>query len=161
LFYHSKNGVPAKDRKTCRKAERPKIAENKNGVNTLASIRLSKDNNQKDMNSSSIIDQISESLEGSIMQENPNGNLERSERLISIGTGAFIGLKGLGNIFSHPLIALTELGLGGALLYRGMTGFCHVKAAMAAQEGNPVAVKEMDRPSASEVNDRIDPEVAY
>lgn len=115
------------------------------------------------MNSSTMINQLGDSLEGSIMQPNPNANIERSERMLSIGAGAFIGLAGLSNIFSHPLMALTELGVGGALLYRGITGYCHVKAlANEHQEGSMSLMgDEMSTSGRSEVNDRIDPEVAY
>lgn len=74
----------------------------------------------------SIINQAGDVLEHSLLQENPFANIGRSERLLSVGTGTFIALKGLSNLFSHPLIALGELGIGGALLYRGITGFCAI-----------------------------------
>ena len=110
----------------------------------------------------SMINQISDSFEGSFLQENEHANIQKSERLLSLGAGAFIGLKGIGNLFSHPLMALTELGIGGALIYRGMTGFCHLKAAMNDQRtGAEQHADNLSRMSPSEVNNRIDPEVAY
>ena len=110
----------------------------------------------------SMIDQISDSFEGSLLQENENANIQKSERMLSLGAGAFIGLNGLGNIFSHPLRALVKLGLGGALLYRGMTGFCHLKAAMTDQRTAATQhADSLSQMSASEVNNRIDPEEAY
>lgn len=75
----------------------------------------------------SIIDTIANKLEGTILQESANANVGTSERILSLGAGAFIALKGISNVFSHPLIAITELGVGGALLYRGLTGYCAVK----------------------------------
>ncbi|MEJ6980778.1 DUF2892 domain-containing protein [Pedobacter sp. P351] len=75
----------------------------------------------------SIINRLSDTLNSSILQENENANVGTSERIISVGAGAFIALKGISNIFSHPLLALTELGSGGLLLYRGLTGYCPVK----------------------------------
>ena len=82
----------------------------------------------------SIINKVSDSLNSSIFQENANGNVGQTERIISAGAGAFIALKGITNVFSHPFLALTELGLGTALLYRGVTGYCPVKEKMDPRE---------------------------
>jgi hypothetical protein len=82
----------------------------------------------------SIIDRLTDTLNSSILQENENANVGKSERIISVGAGAFIALKGITNVFSHPFLALTELGLGGALLYRGLTGYCPVKEKLDEQE---------------------------
>lgn len=84
----------------------------------------------------SIINNLTDTLNSSILQENANANVGKSERIVSVGAGAFIALKGITNVFSHPLIALTELGLGGALLYRGITGYCPVKEKMDEQENS-------------------------
>ena len=59
----------------------------------------------------SIINNLTDTLNHSILQENANANVGKSERIVSVGAGAFIALKGITNVFSHPLIALTELGL--------------------------------------------------
>ena len=75
----------------------------------------------------SMINRIGNTMDGSLLQDNPDANVSRSERYLSLGTGAFIALKGITNIFSHPLIALTELGIGSLLLYRGTTGYCPMK----------------------------------
>ena len=74
-----------------------------------------------------MINKVSETLNKNVLQQNPNANVEKSERLVSLGAGAFIALKGLTNVFSHPLLAIAELGVGGYLLYRGETGYCPVK----------------------------------
>jgi hypothetical protein len=84
----------------------------------------------------SIINQVSDTLNSSILQENANANVGQTERIISVGAGAFIALKGITNVFSHPFLALTELGLGSALLYRGLTGYCPVKEKMDEKELN-------------------------
>jgi len=78
----------------------------------------------------SMINKLSDTLNSSILQENTNGNVGKSERIVSIGSGAFIALKGISNVFSHPYLAMTELGLGGVLLYRGLTGYCPIKEKM-------------------------------
>ena len=77
--------------------------------------------------SNSIIGNLANSLEGSVLQHNGNANVGKTERIISVGTGAFIALKGITNLFSSPLLALSELAIGGGLLYRGVTGYCAVK----------------------------------
>ena len=74
-----------------------------------------------------MINKVSETLNKNVLQQNPNANVEKSERLVSLGAGAFIALKGLTNVFSHPWLAIAELGVGGSLLYRGVTGYCPVK----------------------------------
>jgi hypothetical protein len=51
----------------------------------------------------------------------------KSERILSIGTGIFITFSGLSRLFSSPLLAITELGLGALLLDRGISGHCVVK----------------------------------
>ena len=113
------------------------------------------------MDSTSMINQIGDALEGSLLQPNEFANIEKSERLVSVGAGAFIGLKGITNVFSNPLLAIIEMGIGGALLYRGITGYCPVKDMVSESSSSLRIVEGMDTPSASEVNDRIDPEVAY
>jgi hypothetical protein len=83
----------------------------------------------------SIINRVSDTLSNSsLLQESANANVGTTERAISIGAGAFIALKGVTNLFSSPLLALSELGVGGALLYRGVTGYCPVKEKLDEQE---------------------------
>jgi len=66
-------------------------------------------------------------LKDTLLPENPNANVGKTDRIISIGTGAYIFFKGITNLFSHPVLALTEAGVGAALLHRGITGSCSVK----------------------------------
>lgn len=66
-------------------------------------------------------------LKDSILTNNPNANVGKTDRIISVGTGTFILFKGITNLFSHPLLALTEVGVGAALLHRGVTGSCEIK----------------------------------
>ncbi|TZF86315.1 DUF2892 domain-containing protein (plasmid) [Pedobacter sp. BS3] len=86
------------------------------------------------------LNSIGNTLEEALLQDNPNANVERSERILSIGAGAFVFIKGIGNLFSHPLLALGELALGGGLVYRGVTGYCPVKAAK--NLGNDAIIEE-------------------
>jgi hypothetical protein len=75
----------------------------------------------------SMINNVGNNLKNSLLQDNPNANIEMSERIVSLGTGAFLALKGGSNLFSHPFIALLELAIGGSLLYRAITGYSFVK----------------------------------
>lgn len=84
----------------------------------------------------SIMNTITDALNCSMLQESEHANVGKSERIISVGTGAFITLKGISNLFSHPLLALAELGFGGALLYRGLTGYCPVKERIDSQSAS-------------------------
>lgn len=86
-----------------------------------------------------IVDTIKDTFKGPILQENPNANVAKSERILSLATGAFILFQGLTNIFSHPVIALGEVAVGGTLLQRGITGYCPVKAMIEGKQ-DPVPV---------------------
>ncbi|GAA4806468.1 hypothetical protein GCM10023231_39600 [Olivibacter ginsenosidimutans] len=54
-------------------------------------------------------------------------NIDFSERIISIGTGTYMIYKGVRELFKKPLLALGQVAIGSALLYRGATGTCDVK----------------------------------
>lgn len=62
-------------------------------------------------------------------------NLAFSERLICVGTGAYMVFNGLSKLFRRPLSAIGEVAIGGALLYRGGVGYCPAKA-YCQQEGD-------------------------
>ncbi len=72
----------------------------------------------------SSIEQITETLEDSVLKVNPNANIAKTERVLSIFTGSIILFKGVKNVFSHPAIALTELAVGFYLVKRGVDGYC-------------------------------------
>lgn len=64
---------------------------------------------------------------GSILYPGTYSNIENSERIVSAAFGAFMFWKGASDLFSKPSNAVWELIIGGALLYRGATGYCAVK----------------------------------
>jgi len=74
------------------------------------------------------ISKLTDTLEDSLLQPNENANVDKSERVLSLITGAYIFCKGITNLFSHPVIAMSEALIGGALLHRGVTGYCALKA---------------------------------
>ncbi len=91
------------------------------------------------------ITQLACTLEDSLLQPNENANVDKSERILSIATGTFILWRGLTNIFSHPVIGLGELAIGGTLLHRGVTGYCPVKAMTKEEDPIPdtILITEM------------------
>lgn len=75
------------------------------------------------------------------LPDRADANISKSERVLSIATGAFILFHGVKNIFSCPLVGLGEVAAGGALMRRGFTGNCKLKA-LAEEESttDPVIV---------------------
>lgn len=71
--------------------------------------------------------ELTGTLKESLLQDNENANVEQSERILSLAAGSFVFIKGIGNLFSHPTLALGELIVGGMLVHRGVTGYCAVK----------------------------------
>lgn len=84
-----------------------------------------------------IINNIKDTLEDSLLKEDLNTNLGKTERILSAVAGTYIALKGLGNIFSHPLIATGELIIGYSLLNRGLTGHCAISERLERADCGP------------------------
>ncbi|MFZ4861483.1 YgaP family membrane protein [Sphingobacterium sp. Mn56C] len=59
-----------------------------------------------------------------------DGNVGTSERILSVVAGGFILGVGIKKIIKNPISALTGLSIGGALIYRGITGHCTAKSAL-------------------------------
>jgi hypothetical protein len=93
------------------------------------------------MNTSRITDNLSNTSGCTLLEVNENTNVSKSERILSIGSGGFIFLKGISNLFAHPLLALAEVTLGAFLVHRGITGHCEVKP-MIDQPGDPAIEAE-------------------
>lgn len=62
-------------------------------------------------------------------------NVGQTERMVSVGLGAFLLSSGLGNLTKHPIKGLLRTIMGGALLYRGVSGHCPVYASMGKTKG--------------------------
>ena len=48
------------------------------------------------------IKEVLTDLKDSVLTNNPNANVGKTDRIISVGTGTFILFKGISNLFSHP-----------------------------------------------------------
>ncbi|TCV19980.1 DUF2892 family protein [Sphingobacterium alimentarium] len=59
-----------------------------------------------------------------------DGNVGTSERILSVIAGGLILSIGVKQILKNPFTAISGVGLGGALVYRGITGKCTIKAAV-------------------------------
>ena len=68
--------------------------------------------------------------------------MDKSEKIVSVGAGAFIFLKGISNIISSPTLALAELAIGGGLIYRGVSGYCPIKEMIDKKEDRAMLVRE-------------------
>ena len=62
-------------------------------------------------------------------------NVGQTERMVSVGLGAFLLSSGLNNLTRHPIKGLLRTFIGGALLYRGVSGHCPVYASMGKTKG--------------------------
>ncbi|MCW8311823.1 YgaP family membrane protein [Sphingobacterium thalpophilum] len=81
-------------------------------------------------------DKIKSKIEDDCIEE----NIGTSERVLSVIAGGFILGMGVKKLFKSPLTGFSGLTLGGALIYRGVTGHCDVKKAL---EGNDVKKVEV------------------
>lgn len=62
-------------------------------------------------------------------------NVGQTERLVSVGLGAFILSSGFNNLFKHPIKGLIRTVVGGYLLYRGASGHCSIYGSMGKTKG--------------------------
>jgi uncharacterized membrane protein len=67
-------------------------------------------------------------------------NIDQGERGVSVVAGSYILLKGLKNLFKHPVLGLLETVAGGFLVYRGATGVCPVYKRLGRDTTDPEAV---------------------
>lgn len=62
-------------------------------------------------------------------------NVGQTERMVSVGLGAFLLSSGLNNLTRHPIKGLLRTFIGGALLYRGVSGNCPVYSSLGKTKG--------------------------
>lgn len=86
-----------------------------------------------------LLDQALLKIKNKVDEDCENGNIETSERVLSVVAGGFILGLGLKYLLKHPLTAFSGLSVGSALVYRGVTGKCAVKKAL---EEEPIEVIE-------------------
>lgn len=77
-----------------------------------------------------LVDKVITKVKSKVDENCENGKIETSERILSVVAGGFILGAGVRFLIKHPLTALSGLSLGGALVYRGVTGKCAVKKAI-------------------------------
>ncbi len=74
----------------------------------------------------SITDKANDLLKGTFADPKGHVNVNTTERVLSVAAGTVLLVKGLKNLFSRPFAGLQGAALGGALLYRGATGYCYL-----------------------------------
>lgn len=62
-------------------------------------------------------------------------NVDQTERMWSLGLGAFLLSSGFHNLTKHPIKGLTRTLLGGYLLYRGVSGHCPLYSGVGKTKG--------------------------
>ncbi|SFC75596.1 Protein of unknown function [Parapedobacter composti] len=88
--------------------------------------------------------EILDDVKDRLMDAAEHRNIANSERLLSVGAGAFILYTGITCLFKSPLSALAEITAGGFLLLRGATGYCPVKDSVCPNDGVTLADRHME-----------------
>ena len=70
-----------------------------------------------------------------------NGNVGKSERILSVISGGFILGMGLKSVLRSPLTSMSGIGLGGMLIYRGVTGHCPVKETLEGEQPETTVIE--------------------
>jgi hypothetical protein len=52
------------------------------------------------------VNNLTGSVKDFFLKNSEYANIERSERIVSLAAGSFILLRGISNVFSHPLLAV-------------------------------------------------------
>ncbi|WP_257670037.1 YgaP family membrane protein [Parapedobacter tibetensis] len=73
--------------------------------------------------------EIFDDVKARLKEANENRNIAKSERILSVGAGAFVLYTGITRMFKTPLSSLAEVAIGSFLILRGATGYCPVKDA--------------------------------
>ncbi len=90
-----------------------------------------------------ILDSILTTLKSRLDQACENGEIACSERIVSVLAGGLLLGTSIRKLTHSPGAALTGLGLGGALLARGVTGRCVVKGLLTeAEEPDNITIIE-------------------
>ncbi|MCT1531419.1 DUF2892 domain-containing protein [Sphingobacterium daejeonense] len=69
------------------------------------------------------------------------GNVGTSERILSVIAGGFILGMGARKLFKNPITAFSGITLGGALIFRGVTGSCPVKEAIEGKQPEATVIE--------------------
>lgn len=77
-----------------------------------------------------LLNYVLEKIKKKVDEDCIDGNIGTSERILSVVAGGLIFGVGIKKVIKHPMTAITGLTLGGALVYRGITGHCTIKSAL-------------------------------
>lgn len=90
----------------------------------------------------SILSKALDTVKDNIDMSCGDANIGKSERVLSVISGGFILGVGVKNLFRSPLTAFSGIALGGALVYRGITGHCKVREVLQSDEEPEATVIE-------------------
>ncbi len=74
-----------------------------------------------------ILKTILDSVKRRVDEDRLDDNIGISERALSVFSGGLLFGMGIKNLFKHPIKACTGIAVGGALVYRGITGHSAIK----------------------------------
>lgn len=74
-----------------------------------------------------ILNSVLNSLKHRVDQDRLEDNIGISERALSVFSGGLVFGMGVRNLFKHPIKGCAGIAVGGALVYRGITGHSAIK----------------------------------
>jgi uncharacterized membrane protein len=89
---------------------------------------------------SEITKTILDGIKGIDLNSAESPNIDQGERAVSVAAGSYFLLKGITNLFKHPVLGFVEAVAGGFLLYRGATGVCPVYKKLGRDTTDPEAI---------------------
>lgn len=81
-----------------------------------------------------IVDTTLENIKNRMEVACDAGEIERSERVVSVLAGSLMVGNSLTNIVRHPAASITGMLLGGALVARGVAGKCLLKGLLSRND---------------------------
>ena len=82
----------------------------------------------------SLLESATDIIKDKLTQACEHGQIEGSERVLSVIAGGLIVGRSLRRMIKHPLSSFIGITLGGVLVARGVTGKCPFKGALAETE---------------------------
>lgn len=91
-----------------------------------------------------LINYAIDKIQKKVDQDCVDGNIGTSERILSVVAGGLILSIGVRHLLKNPITSISGVGLGGALVYRGITGKCTIKTVVdqMAKEKDEVTIIE-------------------
>lgn len=90
---------------------------------------------------SGILNYAFDKLKSTLDEGCEGDNIGKSERVLSVVAGGFILGMGIKSLLKSPMTAVSGVALGGALIYRGVTGYCAIKDTFDSKKAEATVVE--------------------